>query len=117
MCKIHCKNMYIYAHVKFLAPLPEMWRVLGTTRVNILSVYIFVNIRKYFFFILKIDECYRDDVNIAKLKPCKDSVLFFNKFSINDFPKTQFPISSFLYGKFTGTFLSHITSYQHNFSS
>ncbi|KAJ0870711.1 hypothetical protein HanRHA438_Chr11g0503471 [Helianthus annuus] len=40
--------MYIRAQVKFLAPLPGMWRVLGTTRVIILSVYILVNICEYF---------------------------------------------------------------------
>ena len=36
------------AHVKFFAPLPGKWRVLGTTRVIVLSVYILVNICVYF---------------------------------------------------------------------
>ncbi|MFS7899456.1 hypothetical protein Hanom_Chr00s058781g01784231 [Helianthus anomalus] len=40
--------MYSRAHAKFLAPLPGKWRVLGTTRVIVLSVYILVNNCEYF---------------------------------------------------------------------
>ena len=40
--------MYSHARTKFLAPLPGKWRVLGTTRVIVLSVYILVNICVYF---------------------------------------------------------------------